>query len=80
MREFFKAYCGVPDLLMLSSRQFQHDTFQKEISSLFQAGKQLYVLSAVQSRVARVAPSLTCVVADVVLVVEDVHWWVVRAG
>ena len=43
MREFFQAYCGVPELLLLSSRQFQHDMFHNEVRELCSKSKSAYV-------------------------------------
>ena len=33
MLEFFRGFCGVPDLLLLTSRHFQHATFHEDFSS-----------------------------------------------
>ena len=41
MREFFGAYCGVPELMLLSSRQFQHDSFAKDFQALIHEGFKL---------------------------------------
>ena len=42
-REFFESYCGVPELLMMTSRQFQHDAFQRDMEDVFSLGRKAYV-------------------------------------
>ena len=39
MREFFQAFCGAPELLLLTSRRFQHTAFQKELDDVVALGK-----------------------------------------
>jgi hypothetical protein len=38
MREFFQVYCGAPELLMLTSRRFQHSAFLKELDDVTMMG------------------------------------------
>ena len=55
-REFFESYCGVPELLMMTSRQFQHDAFQRDMEDVFSLGRKAYVgvcVSCSNGRVAR---------------------------
>jgi hypothetical protein len=39
MREFFQAFCGAPELLLLTSRRFQQTAFQKELREVTNMGE-----------------------------------------
>ncbi len=39
MREFFQVYCGAPELLMLTSRRFQHTAFLEELKEVTTMGQ-----------------------------------------
>ena len=43
MREFFSAYCGVPELMVVSSRKFQHESFAKDFQEVISSASALYV-------------------------------------
>jgi hypothetical protein len=45
MREFFQVYCGAPELLMLTSRRFQHTAFLKELREVTGMGELGYVIA-----------------------------------